>query len=320
MSPLATKIKGFIRSRKLNVFLVFFLLAFFILILARLSATYTNTVKFNIELQSIPDEMVVLNDSSNTLDLTMTTYGFQWLKYYYKTPTLAINFRKNIKKSDSLYFWSLSRGFPGINKQFGKDITVKSINPDTLIFKVDINAVKMVPVKPNVKLKFSPGYNMLDAIVAIPDSVKIIGPESLLLNIHYLETELLEKQEVNKPFSSQLQLKLDSLNTQIQVKTKLVKLEIKSEKFTEGTISLPVNIINIPKNTEVNYFPKNINLSYYTSLENYNAVKITDFEVICDFNKRNSKSAYITPKLVKYPKGLKSTRLHQQKIEYIISE
>ncbi|AUC81909.1 hypothetical protein CW733_07110 [Lacinutrix sp. Bg11-31] len=288
--------------------------------MARLSASYTNTVKFNVALKNIPDEMIVLNDSSNTLNFTMTTDGFEWMKYYIKTPSVEIDFKNEVKKADSLYVWSLSRGYAGINGQFNKDIVVKTINPDTLLFKVDINAVKTIPVIPNLNISYSPGYNVLNAIVAVPDSIKIIGPESLLSKINSIETKVLNRNAVNKPFSTQLALKLETLDSQINVKTKTVSINIKAEKFTEGTLSLPINIINVPNNVKVNYFPKTINLSYYTSLESYNTIDINDFEVVCDFKEHNSKSSYLTPKLIKSPKAIKTFRLHEQKIEYIISE
>ena len=320
MSVVISKLKNVVKSRRLNVFLIFFLLAFFILVLARLSASYTNTVEFKVELKNIPDEMIVLNDSTNTLNFTMTADGFEWMRYYLKTPSVGIDFNNEVKKADSLYVWSLSRGFAGINNQFNKDVVVKTINPDTLFFKVDINAVKMVPVKPNFNISYSPGYNVLNTIVTVPDSVKIIGPESLLLKIDKIETEVLRRKEVYKPFSTQLSLISETKNSQIKVKTKAVTVNVNVEKFTEGILSLPVNIINVPKNVKVNYFPKTINLSYYTSLENYNTIDVNDFEVVCDFNEHNSKYSYLTPKLVKAPKTIKTSRLHEQKIEYIISE
>lgn len=320
MSLISSTIKNIVRSRKLNVFLIFFILAFFILILARLSASYTNTVKFKVVLKNIPDEMVVLNDSTNVLNFTMNTDGFEWLKYYFKTPSIDIDFKNEVRKSDSLYVWSLSRGYSGINDQFGKNIEIKTINPDTLLFKVDINAVKKVPVIPNLKINYSPGYNVLNSIVTNPDSVKIIGPKSLISNITNLETNVLKRENVNKPFNARLALKLDSLDSQILVKTKSVSVDILVEKFTEGTLTLPVEIINVPKNVKVNYFPKTVNLSYYTSLENYNKITVDDFDVICDFKEHNNKSTYLTPKLIKSPKTIKTARLHEQKIEYIISE
>lgn len=320
MSIVTSRIKTFVRSRKLNVFLIFFILAFFILMLDRLSASYTNTVKFNIALKNIPDQMIVLNDSSNTLNFTMTTDGFEWVKYYLKTPSVEIDFKNEVKKGDSLYIWSLSRGFAGVNSQFNKHVIVKTINPDTLLFKVDINAVKMIPIKPNFNINYSLGYNVLNTIITAPDSVKVIGPESLLSKLGILETEMLIKKNANKAFTKRLKLKLDSVDSQIYVKTKSVHVNINVEKFTEGTLSVPIEIINVPKNVKVNYFPKTINLSYYTSLENYNAIGIDDFEVICDFKEHDNKSSYLTPKLLKSPKTVKTSRLHEQKIEYIISE
>ena len=178
----------------------------------------------------------------------------------------------------------------------------------------------MLPVKPNIDIGFSPGFNALNTFVTIPDSVKVIGPESLLNTLTFIETKALDKKNINKAFSTEIKLKLEDLDSQINVKPKAVTINIKTEKFTEGTFSIPITIINVPKHLKVNYFPKTINLSFYTGLESFNAISIDDFKVVCDFNEHNSKSSYLTPRLIKAPKTIKSSRLHQQKIEYIISE
>ncbi|WAC02072.1 hypothetical protein N7U66_20170 [Lacinutrix neustonica] len=54
MNKLSLQIKSLFKSRKINVFALFFILAFGILILSKLTEVSTNTAKFKIDLQNIP--------------------------------------------------------------------------------------------------------------------------------------------------------------------------------------------------------------------------------------------------------------------------
>lgn len=56
-----------IKSKRLNVFLLFLFSAFIILIFTKLSKEYTNTVTFNIKKINVPQDKVILNDSTINL-------------------------------------------------------------------------------------------------------------------------------------------------------------------------------------------------------------------------------------------------------------
>ena len=180
MTALQSKFGKVIRSKKINVFILFFLLAFIILVLTKLSKEYTNTIVFNIEPENTPEEVIVLNDSTHKLKVTLTTYGFKWLSYYLKQPDLSLNFNEDLNKTEDYFIWSKSKGFSGINEQFDKNTIIKSITPDTLRFKYDTNAIKYIPVKVNTDITYSPGYDVLKPMKVTPDSVKVIGPKSML--------------------------------------------------------------------------------------------------------------------------------------------
>lgn len=320
MSALKIKIRNILRSRKINSFLLFLGMAFGILILTKLSKDYTNTITLDIKTVNLPDEVVIVNDSSQKINLTLTTYGFNWLSYYLKPPKIEVDFNKDVIKKNETYLWTSKKGFSNINKQIGKETTIQNITPDTLLFNFDVNAIKLVPVKPEIDLDFSFGYDIMKGLKAFPDSVKIIGPETLVSKIKFIKTQKLTLESVNKPINKKVSLEIDSLNPIINVKTKWVTLKANVEKFTEGVIEVPVTLINVPSNLTINYFPKTIKVSYYTSLEYFNKVKTQDFKIICDFKKADKNSSFLTPKLVSEPSLIKTARLQQQSVEFIITE
>ena len=57
----------------------------------------------------------------------MTADGFEWLRYYLKTPSVGIDFNNEVKKADSLYVWSLSRGFAELIISLIKTLLLKQL-------------------------------------------------------------------------------------------------------------------------------------------------------------------------------------------------
>lgn len=321
MVALKLKLLRAVRTKKINIFLLFVVLAFMILLLTKLSSDYTNTVIFNVRSNNLPDTAVILKDSTHQLKVTLRTYGFNWLNYYFFEPSLDIDFKNDVTKTDSIFIWSTAKGFSTINNQFEKSVKVMSINPDTLKFKYDINAVKYVPVKPNLDITYSPGYNVLEGEKIDLDSVKVIGPKSFLSTINHIETKLFKAENVRQPIKETVLLNLDSLDPSITIATNKIVLTSKVERFTEGTLSIPIEVINIPRTISLTHFPKALNVYYLTSLEKFNSINKNDFKVVCDYNELTNNSTYLNPKLIKLPsKIIKHVKLQQQNIEFIITK
>lgn len=319
MQKLKLKILGLFKSKKINIFLLFFVLAFSILVLTKLSKVYTATLAFKVKPKEVSDTHVIIKANNPELDITIQTTGFNWLRYAIKRPELDINFKTDVSKKDSTLIWSVSKGFSNINKQFGKEEKIISVNPDTLLFRFDVNDVKYVPIILNSKIQYAKGYNTLDTLRTTPDSIKLIGPSSVLKSISKVRTQQLELIDVKSNVNKTLLLQLDSLNKNIKTNLKHVNLSVNVSKFSEGILDIPINIINIPEGVKVNYFPKQVSLSFTTSLDNFNTIKAEDFKVICDYNEASGNSALV-PKLAKQPKNVKNIRVLQQKIEFIITE
>ena len=320
MKELQTRFLEFVRSKKINVFALFLALSFTILILNKLSRTFTNTITFSVEIVNLPETYVILNDSSQKLNLTFKTYGFKFLRYYLSKPKLTLDYDDKIDLTDSTFTWSEEGAYSEINEQFDKDVELISISPDILVFKFDENATKDIPVVLRERIQFSPGYDVLEGFIITPDTVNIIGPEKLLNNITEIKTIPLQLKDVHLNIDQKLALELPKNNKNIQFSHKSVRLKAKVEKFTEGTFNIPVTIKNSPKNVTLKYYPKSVSVSYYTNLSGFNAVLEKDFKVECDYAKHVENQSYLVPELVAQPKTVKSAKIIQQKIEFIISE
>lgn len=317
IKKLKSEITTSIKNRKINVFFLFLVFAFVILIVTKLSKDYTNTVAFNIEKINIPQKNLILNHSQK-LNITLKTHGFKWLQYYITPPKIIIDFQKDVYKKESDFVWSKSVAYLN-NTQFDKQVELLNISPDTLLFKYAVNLVKKVPVKSNISIHFSPGYNTSKNMVLTPDSITVVGPDVLVSKINFIETKDITINDVKSNLTEKIPLNLPRNNQEISYSSREILAKTTVEKFTEGTLSVPILIINTPKDKELKYFPKMVTVSYYVSLSNYNNVTKQDFKVICDYNKISDNQTFLIPEFETITEQVKSAKINQQRIEFIVN-
>lgn len=318
MKKLKADILASFKNKKINVFVLFLFFAFVILMFTKLSKEYTNTIAFDVEKLNIPQENIILNDSTE-INITLKTHGFKWLNYYFSKPKIKIDFSKDVNKMNDVFVWNKSKAYLN-NTQFDKQVEILNISPDPITFRYGVNMVKKVPIVFNTEINFSHGFNMTGSVTSEPDSVTVIGPNILVSKINKLELEEVILNDINTDIDKTVKLKLPKNTSDLKFSTKQVILKAQVEKFTEGTLKIPLSIINAPKNATIKYFPKMVNVSYYVSLSNFNTVTAKDFKVVCDFNKTNESQSFLIPELVKTPELIKNAKIGQKRIEFIITK
>lgn len=318
MKKLKADIIASFKNKRINVFILFLLLSFVILLFTKLSKEYTSTIAFDIEKLNIPQENVILNDSTK-LNITLKTHGFKWLKYYVSKPKIKIDFSKDVYKKEDVFVWNKSKSYLN-NTQFSKDIELLSIAPDPITFRYGVNMVKKVPVVIDTEIGFSPGFDMASQLVIQPDSIDVVGPDVLVSEINQIEAEPLVLADVRADVLEIVKLKLPKNNSDLKFSSNQIHIKGKVEKFTEGMLKIPVSVINAPNNVKIKYFPKEVSVYYYVSLTDFNSIKPKGFKVVCNFNKTNENQSFLTPELISHPKTVKNARIGEQRIEFIITK
>ena len=313
-----SKLRASLKSKKINVFILFLISSFVILLLSKLSKQYTNTLVFGIERLNVPPENVILNDSSRVLNLTLKTHGFKWLQYYLKKPQIKIDFSKDVLKRDSSFIWTRSLSYLK-NTQFDSQVQLIEMTPDTLYFKFDVNEVKKVPIKVNSDIKFSLGFDLEGPLVSNPDSITIVGPKAIVDSIDQIPTQDIALKDVKTNIDQEVVLELPN-DDNLKFSHRSVKVLATVGKFTEGTVKVPVNLVNVPDSLNIKYFPKVVVVSYYVSLTEFNKVKAQDFKIECDFNKVTKNQSVLIPELVATSTLVKNAKINQSRIEFIVTE
>ena len=175
---------------------------------------------------------------------------------------------------------------------------------------------KKIPIVLNSNISFSQGYDFFKSYKLSKDSVIVVGPELILNSINSINTYDLELTDLKLSLTQSVKLNLLEVNN-LKYSDKTVDVFIDVEKSTEAIFNIPVSIVNIPKDTKINYYPKNIKVSFNVSLENYQIYSSKDFEIICDFNQFHDNGKLI-PTIIKKPNYIKNLRLMNENVQYVI--
>ncbi|WP_146130022.1 CdaR family protein [Aurantibacter aestuarii] len=320
MIKLIRFIKSILKTKRLNAFFLFFIMAFFILILVKLSSNYTNVLQFEIDFQDIPDDIVIENKEEIYLLVKFEASGFFWMRYVFKNPSVKLSLTDDFSVSEDYYQINEDKAFAAIKEQLSTRIKdFKLVNQNLKIF-FDTYFVRKVPIKAITEISFENGFGALKPYSLSVDSVKVIGPKNIIDTITSLSNKVAKFDNINSSISKVFQLNLDNYPNTIKVVPEQLSINVKGERFTEGELDISVELINVPSNLSINYFPKTIKVTYTVPLNDFKSITTSDFKIIADYKKTNTLNNFLFPELRVINPKIKDARMKQTKLEYIITK
>tara|TARA_B100000787_G_scaffold49913_1_gene35938 strand:- start:1090 stop:2034 length:945 start_codon:yes stop_codon:yes gene_type:complete len=304
-----------INYKTLNNFIIFLIISFLFSTIVKLTKVYTKTVTYKINLTEIADDKIVTNQSADSISLTVSSFGFDFIKHYLSNQSINIPSRNSIDNSKS-FILTNSNTYTNIVDLIKPEFNLISINFDSLFFNYDRLKSKKIPIVLNSNISFSQGYDFFKSYKLSKDSVTVVGPELILNSINSINTYDLELTDLKLSLTESVKLNLLEANN-LKYSDKTVDVFIDVEKSTEAILNIPVSIVNIPKDIKINYYPKNIKVSFTTSLENYQIYSFKDFEITCDFNQFHE-GGKLKPTIIKKPNFIKNLSLTNENVQYVI--
>lgn len=307
------------RNRKFQVFLLCLIVTSIIWLLIELSQVYTSNATFKAVYDNMPEQALLENELLEEVEVTFKATGFNIIKYRLTPHEVHFNLNNmTISKTENyiLTNYELSR----LNAGFKSRLEVASIAPDTIFISVGKKKIKRVPVISKIKINFKQGYNFIQPLELDPDSVLISGPENQVENITEIYTSKLTLNDVYLDIIGQLTLEIPDAATNVEVSRDEIEYFGEVDKFTEGQLKIPVEIINQPEGVTVTPYPKEIELTYQAGLSNFNRINADSFSVVFDYNeyKNDSLVQFLTPVIKKQSDLVSSFKISPRRIEFLI--
>ena len=205
-----------------------------------------------------------------------------------------------------------------IASQLSSDFIINKILPDTLIFRLSGVVSKKVPVVPAFIFQLEKQLILKNQLKIEPDSVTVSGPDFIIDTLKAVFTRKSDLGTISKPDEETVDLQEIKF---VYVKETEVNIGFNIEQFTEKTIQLPVEIINIPGNFRMQAFPRYVQLTCQVGLSNYEKLDASMFRAEVDYAERKEEpSNKLKVVIRRQPVFVQAVRFSPKTVEYIIEK
>ena len=324
------KMKGsYFKNRNIRIdrnilsYIICVIIAAILWFLNALNKEYTSEISYPVRYTDFPKGKYPVSSLPSTITLEVKAKGFTLVGYRISTSFLPISLDINsysnymLEKDNILeYTLKLSTIKDKINNQLNSDIKLLNIKPEEIYFKFSPAVSKVIPVKPMVDYSLKKQYILKDKISAVPDSILVSGPASLMDTLSYIPTETWKAGEINKNLSRTIDLEFPP---NFSADEKSVKVNIELERFTEAKRNIPISVWNLPDSLNIKLFPNTVEISYEIGLSRYDKATDQDFEFIVNYAETQN-SSFLPVEVVKFPPYIKNLSYTPQNVEYILEK
>ncbi len=305
---------------KLKTFLVFISISMLFWTLIKLSKTYSSDVVFNVDYKNLQSSKTLQSKPIKEVSASIISTGFNLISYKLRKHDLTIDLNSITHKKSSKYYYLPNNHLTELQSQLDIETKVNRILQDTIFISLGVNKTKKVPVELDADIQFKLGYNVVDKILVSPAFIEITGPESQLDTIDKLMTKRLKLAEISTGINNTIGLQTSKYNN-ISFSESEVLVTAKVDKFTEGSLTVPFSILNLPSNHSITTFPDEVEVIYQVALSNFNKITKENMEIVCDFkDSENNSLTYLIPKLQAQSGLIISVRIVPEKIEFLIEK
>lgn len=323
LNSFKTTLRKASNNKKLYVFLSCLSLTIFFWLLNALGNTYSTSFKIKVEYRNNPENYVILNDLPSHLLVNVSGSGFDLFGYKLRLnkPTLDIDLvgiNDLDRINNTTIDFNIYKSF--ISKKLGNQIIVNELQPEKINVNLDEQASKLVLIEPILNLNFEKQYQLDGNVKVKPAVVNVIGPKTVLDTLNKVYTDLITFDDLEETTTREVKFNTKHKTQRLTFDLNKVIVFIPVEKFTESTISIPIDYINVPDSIELKAIPQEVNLKFMVPLSKLSNLTPSKFKVNVDFNNVNDKYGKLKVNLSMYPNYLKSITIKPSKVEYILKK
>src|SRR5690606_33705137 len=268
MIPKKSKIKTpWIKRGPLKTFLFFLGFSTVIWIFVQFSKQYTIPVELPLSYENVPMDKLLGEEIPETINLRVRDYGFNLARYRLIPPSLTIDLQKAREDGGQLVY-NLEEEKPEIVNQLNLDFDDLAFLKNNLRINYEQKAVKTVNIVSQIGLNFAVGYSALEEVKLVPDTVRVSGPANIIDTLSEVRTEALRINNINADLKGTVKLDKSGLD-QVTFFQDEINFSLRTDKFTEGKIEIPIELQNVPEGNNIAIFPKEVVVFYQVSLNDF---------------------------------------------------
>ncbi|PQJ30489.1 hypothetical protein BST92_00385 [Nonlabens arenilitoris] len=203
-----------------------------------------------------------------------------------------------------------------LKNQLAYDFKVGYISEELMTIEVNEFIAKKVGLKSKIKVTYEHNYLPIVSPYFTPDSVLITGNDAMIKSINTLEINYADITVQDTVFKKRINI--NEQYPDIKVEPTHVDYMIKSAVMTEGSFTIPVNIINNKNDIATKIIPSEVEVIFNCRLQDYELIKESDFNVVIDYNSLTEDYNLVTTDVEVLSDRVNSVRFSPQQIQILV--
>ena len=281
-------------------------------VMITLSQTYTTEVVVPVTYINLPEDKVLSKPLPEQLYLYVKSKGTNLIWQFYLSGK-GVQIDHSRLYGNKVNTLNLVHHFQMQLSQ----IEIREIRPDTIYFFFEQKSEKLVPVKLRYDITTNPAFD-LKTVTANPDTILVSGPTSLIDTLTAWPSELFKYRDINQPYKGNIKLQPSELSS-VTMSANAVDYEIKVEEFTEKTLLIPIEKVNLPAHRTVFMYPAEATVVFQVGISEFDQVEPYYFKAVADFKEINFASDIRVPvRLAEKPISVRNVRFSPKYAEFMI--
>ncbi|MCB9187016.1 MAG: YbbR-like domain-containing protein [Flavobacteriales bacterium] len=309
-------------NRRSVAFLLCILLSALFWLLTSLSKEYVDEVIIPVEYENLPENLLIVNEPIAAVTAEVQGFGFDLLWHSLRLDKVQITVPANpsslpsVKRGGEEIHFLLTQERTGKMSIGDDQLVVLKIYPDTLFIKFKPLFIKTVPVKLDADLSFAKQFGLISSPVVDPDTITVSGLQSEVEQIEFVATEHQSWTDLRESLTVEVPLNQIRNSRLVRYSHDQVQVAVNVTEFTEGSVSIPVNI-NAHNPESVKVYPSEVEVKYQVPLADYDKITPEMFRASVQVEE-NRNDQLLVVQLDETPVQVRQTRVNPPHVEYIL--
>ena len=311
------------KSHELLVFCFFLAVSFGFWLLQALNETLEKEVSIRLELENVPDDVVIIDSLPSYINVTLHDRGLtlarQSIANLFRPKRVKVDFTKHeTGQNDAEIYISSADIQRLIRHNLVFSTKIQSIRPDTLRFSYNHGLSKMLPVKLAGKVKAGQQF-YIQGVSVEPKTVKVFAPKAILDTMKAVYSDAFELEELQREGSYQIALRKQKL---LKYDPQTVNMKVEVGYYTEKTIKVPVIGLNFPAEKKLRTFPAQVSVTFRVESGRYSHISSEDFVLATTYEEllENTENTKLPLHLKTVPAGVSNVRISPREVDYLIEQ
>jgi len=291
-----------------------FLSAIFLWVFVVTDNRFDHTMSIPLRLTNKPKGWILTQPIPSEVRVRFRGSGKDLLSFHFRDKRIELDLY-GIRKSARLSLAvDMIKGIP-----VGMDIIpFRIFGPDSVTIQLDRFGEKNVPVRPDLTFVPLDGYTHVGDVILEPDSVVVLGPESLVNRIAEVSTEKKEYTNLLKEIRGKVSLVPPSWET-LQYSLNSVRFRVDVQRIGERMISeIPITVTRIPRGVKVTVVPSTLSLKLQGGVNVLSKLKKEEVIAAIDFRSRYRYRGKRIPATIHLSRGISFSDVKPQFFELIV--